>query len=468
VIAFKPLLKTNRKIGLVFVHDKGLAVQVRSHSDNKLSWQRFIPFADVESSQTTPHSGIPKAADWILIIPAYQCTTKYAVLPSTDPTEIEKMLEFELPNIVSYNTQPWAWDFSIIAPQENGASKTLIVLSPLSIINSHIKTLSSLGIKPNIVTTAAMFYTSLLSTGENQLKPTPAGCFCFDDDCMDFFVIENRQVTFLRGIRLKKELCKNTRLIEEEIQRSVSILKENESAGYPDRFFAISINNSTASPAKILEKALNSPVEEIELAALYNEHPPITDNLLTVSPDNFSAPAPGKTHINLLPKNIKEKHRRSSERRQMALHALKVCFVLFLAFLSLKTSIWRKNRLLERCEQRLSDISPMAEKLQFLQQQLSIIENQLQGNISMLDIISELYRVLPKDITIHYLTIEQNKKLVIRAQAKLLSQAFDCIGPLEQSGYLENVRQSYANQRQVENSVLIDFEIVADLQKTRR
>ena len=107
----------------------------------------------------------------------------------------------------------------------------------------------------------------------------------------------------------------------------------------------------------------------------------------------------------------------------------------------------------------------MAEKLQFLQQQLSVIENQLQGNISTLDIIFELYKSLSKDITIHYLAVEQNKKIRTRAQAKLLSQSFDCIGPLEQSDFFENVRQSYANQRQIEDSVLIDFEIVADLQK---
>jgi hypothetical protein len=109
----------------------------------------------------------------------------------------------------------------------------------------------------------------------------------------------------------------------------------------------------------------------------------------------------------------------------------------------------------------------MAEKLQFLQQQLDIIQSQLQGNVSTLDIVSELYRVLPKDITVHYLSIEHEQKITTRAQAKLLSQAFDCIGPLEQSDYFENVKQSYANQRQVQDSLLIDFEIVANLQGAR-
>lgn len=466
MISFKPLLRTSRKFGLVFMHDRGVALEVRSCTGNRLCWHEFISFANIESDHTAPCSDIPKVSGWVLIIPAYQCITKYAVLPSADPVEIEKMIEFELPNIVSYNTQPWVWDFSIIGQQVNGASKTLIVLSPLSIIDRHIKTLSSLGIKPNVVTPSAMFYALLLSKKETLLKSSPVGCFCLEDDYMDFFVIESKQVTFFRGIQLKKEFHENIRFMEAEIRRSISMVKDNGTAGYPTRFFVINRNNPPTNSVKIVEKVLGSSVEEVEFAALYNEHP-ITDSSTTFGQDDYLSLVSGEAHINLLPAHLKGKYRRSKKRRQMVLHALKVCFVLLLAFLCLKASIWRKSRLLEQYNQRLSVISPLAEKLQFLQQQLFIIENELQGHVSTLDIVSELYRVLPKDITVHYFSIERNKKVVIRARAKLLSRAFDCIGPLEQSDYFGNVRQSYANQRQIENSVLIDFEIIADLQKAR-
>lgn len=467
MISFKPLLRTNRRIGLIFAHDGGLNLQVRSCTGDHLHWQQYIPFTDIEPDHKPSHPGIPKVAGWVLIIPAYQCTTKYAVLPSADPAEIGKMLEFELPNIVPYNTQPWTWDFSIIGQQEDGASKVLIVLSPLSIIDRHIKTLLSLGIKPDVITTSAMFYTLLLNKDKTLLELNPSGYFCLNDDCVDFFVIENRQVTFLRGVRLKEKFCENTRLVGAEIQRSLSMVKEHRFTGCPGRLFAINTNNSATNFVKIVEKVTGVSVKEVESATLYNEHSSIIDRLVTVSSDDYLLSAPEKTHINLLPRDLKQKHHRSKKRKQMALHALKVCLVLLLVFLCLKTSIWRKNRLLERYEHRLSAISPMAEKLQFLQQQLDIIESQLQGNVSTLDVICELYRVLPKDITVHYLSIEHDKKIVTRAQAKLLSQAFDCIGPLEQSDYFENVRQSYANQRQIQDSVLIDFEIVADLQSAR-
>jgi hypothetical protein len=84
----------------------------------------------------------------------------------------------------------------------------------------------------------------------------------------------------------------------------------------------------------------------------------------------------------------------------------------------------------------------------------------------MLDTIGQLYQVLPPDVTIHYLSIDQNGQVVIRAQAKRLSQAFDCIDPLERSAYFADVRQNYAHLREMEGQVLIDFELRADLEKS--
>ena len=381
MLSFKPLLKANRRIGMVFVHGEGLDLQVRSCMGGNFHWQQYMPFTDLEPVHKPSHPNIPKVAGWVLIIPAYQCITKYAFLPSDDPAEIEKMLEFELPNIVPYNTQPWTWDFSIIGQQEDGASKVLIVLSPLSIIDRYIQNLLSLGIKPDVITVSAMFYTLLLNRNKNLLELNTSGYFCLNDDYLGFFVIENRQVTFLRGARLKGKFCENTRLVEAEIQRSLSMVKEQRFVNCPDRFFAINTNNSTANFVKIVEKVTGVSVEEIESATLYNEHSSMIHRLTTISSDDYLSSASEKAQISLLPRVLKQKRRRRNKRRQMALHALKVCFVLLLAFLCLKTIIWRKSRLLERYEQRICVISPMAEKHQFLKQQVDIFKSQLRGNV---------------------------------------------------------------------------------------
>jgi hypothetical protein len=169
--------------------------------------------------------------------------------------------------------------------------------------------------------------------------------------------------------------------------------------------------------------------------------------------------------INLLPKHRKEKNRRAHRRREIIGIGLKTCLIVLLMFLCLRISIRRRTRLLKQYQQRIAQIAPLAQKLQFLQDQLNMIQNQVQGSVSMLNIISQMYELLPQDVTIHYLCIDQNQQVVIRAQSKLLSQAFDCIDPLEQSMYLSNVRQNYAHLRELEGQVLIDFELRADLKK---
>jgi len=140
--------------------------------------------------------------------------------------------------------------------------------------------------------------------------------------------------------------------------------------------------------------------------------------------------------------------------------------MILLMLMCLRASTWRTTQVLHKYEHRLVEIAPLAQKLQFLQSQLSMIQTQVQGSVSTLDIIGQLYQVLPADVTIHYLSIDQSGQVVIRAQAKRLSQAFDCIDPLERSEFLANVRQNYAHLREIEGQVLIDFELRADLKKS--
>lgn len=442
----------HKKIGLIFLRDKGLNFQILPSSD-----QHFIPLKNIGSKHTISDPSLPKLRDWILIIPAYLCFTRYITVPSSDQAEIEKILEFQLPEMVLSNTQPWCWDFTIIDKKEDGSSKTMVVLSPQILINRYIKKLLPLKIKPAVITTSVMYLHFLLSKAKVLPKSHPVGCFYFDDDHMDFFVVQNDKVIFVRGLRVTDKADKNTNFVGVEIRRSISILTSSEHADYPKQFFAIGSKKTLADFTETLKANLDSPVNNIEISDLYNEQ---TSRFLRLASE--------KTWINLLPKDLKKTQQRSKKHKQIARNILKVCFVLVLAFLCLKTSIWRNDRLLQRHEQRLNVIRPMAQKLQFLRQQLRIIENQIQGNISMLDVISELYKVLPKEITIHYLFIEANRKALIRAQAGFLSQAFDCISLMEQSGYFSNVRQNYANQRQINDSVLIDFEITADINPGRK
>jgi hypothetical protein len=452
-----------RKVGLVFLHEDKLTLQIRRCSDNKLCHHESLTAADIDAGRASFAHATKKTVDWILIVPTYQCITRFVTLPSSEPAELHKMLEYEITHIAPCNTQPWTWDFLIVNEHPSGTSTVMVVLSPVGLIETHTRKLAGLGIRPKIITTTALFY-SLVLTGTKTISTSkPVACFCIRSRSVDFFVVENHRLIFARGVRLTDRSALDATRLRTHIHQSFAMFAKQPVSTNPDVLVMLTSNGSRPDSARIVRDALTVFVHEVDLDRLYADAPRTLAGLY--ARDRADCTTAKKSRINLLPVSSKQKHRKKARRRRLSLNILRVCFLVLLAWLSLKTAIRRKARLLDRCRQRVSLIGPAAERLRTLQQQLTIIQQQLQRTVSMLEIISELYIVLSDDVTIHYLAIGQNERLVIRAQAKRLSQAFDSIGPLERSQYFSNVRQTYANQRQIQDSVLIDFEITAELRK---
>lgn len=452
------------RVGLAFARSQGLVLQVLCRGGESPIWEKAVSFSDIESDRSCIKQELPITAGWVLIVPSYQCTVKYTVLPSTDTAEMEKMLAFDLPNIVPFNARQWVWDFSILGRDENGSSKVIVVLSPLAVVAKYVRSLAMLGAQTRLVTVSSLFYAYLLSRKKDLPESAFGACVYLDDGQLDFFAVENFRVVFFRGVRVESSR-KIADVLQTEVRRSLFLLSAQGLCTRIDRFVAISKDGSGDDFAELTENVVSGPVQKVDRNGLFSHFLSAASTLITETHDGRCPRPREKTTINLLPAHLKQKRDRRARNRKMLVHAFKVCVLLLLLLFCLKAVIWREGQQLRRYENRLAEISPVAEKLQSLHQQLEIIQKQLHGHVSTLDVIGELYKILPHDVSIHYLGVDRSKYIVIRAQAKLLSQAFDCIGPLEQSPYFRNVRQSYANQRQIENSVLIDFEIKADLEQ---
>ena len=297
---FRGPLTVNKKTGLVFARQQGLILQSRSLADGHLYWEKSVSYADINLYKKDLHAEISKISRWILIIPAYQCSTKYAILPSADSAEIKQMLEYELPNILSYNSRGFVWDFSIIDRRRDTSSKVLIVLSPAVIIERYTKNLSALGIEPYNIIHSGMFYAMLLSKQETLTLSDSAGCVCLNDGCLDFFAIENGKITFLRGIRLRGSSREKQEFTEEETRRFFSMLKSYKPSASLHRFFAVNTETQDNNLTKTVEAVLDISIRKIKSAELHT---------------SISAVDTEKIQINLLPRYLKQKQLHGSRAR---------------------------------------------------------------------------------------------------------------------------------------------------------
>ncbi|MHC4166322.1 MAG: hypothetical protein ACYSWQ_05140 [Planctomycetota bacterium] len=453
----------DKKIGLIFVREQGLDLEVWD-GPSRPCWSMGVVHTEDDSRGSTEAIGIPQVGRWLLVLPTYLCTTRYTKLPSSRPEEIAAMLEFEVPQLLPCSTQLWTWDFCVASWGQDGTSQVLVALSPLSVVESAMEQVQALGIEPYLATVSAALHGTRPPRGKDGAETTLCGRVWWDHDSLDFSAMNGPRLVFLRGARVCGQNSQALGWAEAEVGRSLSMLRER---GICDGELSLRVGGTNPDVPRLVEKLGQSVSTDADLRgdlATYDAALAMVRETAGTTVGSWRSTRGHVSCINLLPRHRREKDRRARRRREILGIGLRACFIALLTLLCLRMSIWRKTRLLGQYQQRIAQIAPLARQLQFLQDQLNMIQTQVQGSVSMLDIIGQMYEVLPEDVTIHYLSIDQKRQVVVRAQARWLSQAFDCIGPLEQSAYLSNVRQSYAHLRELEGQVLIDFELRADLE----
>lgn len=452
------LPRSRQKVGLALVRTGGIDFQ----DNNGKPVRCHLDYGSSQDKDTILSHSIPKAKQWIVVLPTYHCGFRHLTLPTCNPQEMEKMLVFEVSHHLPCTVTEWVWDYYILSHEEGGSIRLLLIFTPLEVIKPVLDRLAGLGIQPDTVLPQMLYHAFMLPlNGKDQNGNGTV--FWMTEESLECMVLKDTRVESFRGIALDKHMDEGAAFLHDEISRSKYLLGINGDPTDQWTTHVVYANEECPDVTRMVQQVWGGTIESTELDPT-KQHIRIK-RLFRRFSLNRSSGNDGPSAINLLPKALKDQRKQRQGRKQLVGIACRVVFIFVLAFYGLKTGTWRQDRILKRYQQRINTIGPQAKKLEGLQKQLDGIRNQVQGHIPTLDIIAEFYKHLPEDVTIHYLCIEKGAKVTMRAQSRLLSQAFDCIGPLEESLHFVNVRQSYANQRQVEDNILIDFEIVAKLHK---
>jgi len=406
-----------------------------------------------------------------LAIPRSQIGVKFLTLPFTEHSEIEAMIYQSNPSL--YSPEEIVVGYRIIEVIKEEHIKLMVVMVHKEVIHKNLEMLKEVNIIPECVALSIEGILLLLSNNKNikRIFKTPVCVINIDHSSTEMEVILGNNILFSRNIPLgfsSKEIYGDD-LLNEISQFLLSFQKEGEKE--ISRIVLLGSRENLQKLKKGLKRRLLSSVHILQpLRGL-----PKTSNLTTLLKSRIYHQYSflglcgiglyaEKLEINLLPPEFRIE-------KETILLKKKFAFTLFLSFflLSAGTGIFLEklhyqDLYLFALKSKLHTLVPSTTKLENKLKKIRVVKEYFGEHISSLEVLGEVYHLIPEEISLTLLNYNSRKKILI---LKGLSQDMGNVPKfadiLESSRLFKDVSIKYTSRKRMSEKELAEFEIHCSL-----
>jgi Tfp pilus assembly protein PilN len=128
------------------------------------------------------------------------------------------------------------------------------------------------------------------------------------------------------------------------------------------------------------------------------------------------------------------------------------------------SNIYFKSAYLRKLDAEYQTVNKEAQKLEGDFTKISLIKNYLSKRGYSLDVLAELYTVIPQDLELADIRFDGQGKFSIKGTAESMSTVFSFVDNMEKSKYFKDVKTRYTTKRKDGLKDVADFEIVSSLE----
>lgn len=419
------------------------------------------------------HENKIKVQNLIVAIPRHLLTIRTLRFPSTNKEELVSMVELQATKQIPYASEDIITDFKIVEIEPSGFSKVFLAIVHKDIISNYIRILEEAGLKPQqfIISSEALsgWFAQFKSKAENV--PDPIAIVNVDSLSSDLIIIYNSQLVFSRSITFNAQEQNQTTVNNflGELKNSFATYQKEKLGPDLSKIILTGANNYFLSWPENFKTELNLEVE-VEEPDKYMEKeeelifPPGGKNrsislanlfgLLLIEPE---------LSLNLLPSQVRKQQERQANKKASLFTIILTIFVIGAIFSLVLLKMFQKERLLSCLEFELKKISPQVQGTQQMTKRLEFIEQRLNSQGTGIDILYELYKLIPSDISLSIFNLEENGTVTLQGTAVVMSAVFNLVNTLEKSPFFQNVEVKYTSKRRVKDKEITDFQITASV-----
>lgn len=411
-----------------------------------------------------------KKINSILVVPRSLVTVRYLQLPTTNPDELDSMIDMQVVRQIPYTREEMVYDYHITGLTEEGYTKVLLVIAHRDIISKYLRILELVGIMPDSIELDSLAIIELykfLNRDETRIlaEEKPIVILDIDYATTNIVVAQKGVPTFTRAVSIgTTQLSGKTPppigkdWISEwvgEINRSLTVIQREQAVSIEK---IIILGDYSGGFVPMVMDKLGFPVSSFDPG-------PYLDGI-SLSGVNVSITSllgaireGSNTSVNLMPEEIRSSRISAQKRRVLVVTGLLIAGIIGIAGLTLDKKIKDRKAYLSSLEKRLSQTNPMAEELSVKKDRLALIKKQLSVSGSSLDILRELYSIIPQKTALNVFIYDDTQGVTIKGASPAMSEVFDLIPKLESSPYFEDVTSRYATRRKIKGQEITEFHI---------
>jgi len=409
-----------------------------------------------------------------VVIPRNLITLRNVSFPSHNPNEIKEMIDLQSARFIPHSKEDVIIDYLILDKDPSGYSRVLLTIAHKDVIKRYLKIIGGSLSRPEIVSLSSQGVCSLYSMYQKKTNKTEEGIILLVDiDATTTDVcFYNKKLVFSRSISfgIKDFTGENLDNLIREFHLTLSTFKKETQSqeiskiilfssggieAFSDRLkseFSIPLEIINSSSIVSMEKGLSLPDQVLQHKC--------SDSVVL----GFSANKHPR-FIDLLPRGVHEEKEKYLKYKKL----ISLGILLVLAVTSIATGVFtrmhKKEQYIRRLEDSLKRTSPDVTYVNEMTKKLQLVKERLNPEILTIDILTELYKTMPENMSLSALEMDEGRNLLLEGLALAMSDVVDFQKRLTRSNYFSKVEIKYATKKKTKGRQVTDFKIACRMAK---
>jgi|CXWL01.1.fsa_nt_gi hypothetical protein len=397
-----------------------------------------------------------------VVLPRRVFIFRIFLLPTHSEIEIKKMVALQIGEHIPYKEQEAVWEHIILEKMSDGYARVLLMVTNIDIIKRYLKVLSATGMNPTTVTISSWDLVGWLKrtkSAQNKFEKTVSFVLRIESSFTEICFCDHEFFYFSREIQLGSNDLNSGSIEELKEQINLTLVTYRKEKMGPDPTDCLVLSES--SDVMLLEEYLKSIFGFVSFSGMQGDNIGGYDETYRGGLGILEMEC--KELSNFLPLNLKDNFN-----TRMWFKTWLRTFILFLCVLismiaAFCAPLYKKLNQLDQLKQEVLRVHPQAEKAENKIIIWKAIQGELSNRIAMVDILDELYRLTPEDVTFTNLRF-QGIKLNIQGQAIRGAAVNEFQSNLVNSTLFSNVTLQFANKKPAEADEITIFSITTNIQ----